>query len=269
MKTKLIIMKCITDLHVGSGDETYSFIDNEVEKDCLTKLPVIHSSGIKGALREFFENNLNKNEDDERKIEKIFGSKSKQEEERTKPGYIKFIAADLLARPVRSSKGAKPYYMVTTPSTIDKLQEWMDLVGDEDLKTTCTLSEYKQTSEEIKIEDITLTNYQTLSIHDQTIVGSSTPQEKYKNNLFVVSDNELGKIPLPVLARNELINGKSNNLWYEEIVPHESILMFPIICNNIDVAIMDAFTSKIDGQVIQFGGNASVGYGLCRLFVLG
>ena len=43
---------CITNLHVGSGDLNYNIVDNEVERDAVTGYPVIHASGLKGALRE-------------------------------------------------------------------------------------------------------------------------------------------------------------------------------------------------------------------------
>jgi len=45
---------CLTNLHVGSGDINYNIVDNEVERDPVTGLPMIHASGVKGALREYF-----------------------------------------------------------------------------------------------------------------------------------------------------------------------------------------------------------------------
>ena len=45
-------IECLTNLHVGSGEINYNIVDNEVEKDAITNLPVIHASGVKGALRD-------------------------------------------------------------------------------------------------------------------------------------------------------------------------------------------------------------------------
>ena len=60
---------CITNLHVGSGDLNYNIVDNEVERDAVTGYPVIHASGLKGALREHFS----KKKDLPFKIVDVFG----------------------------------------------------------------------------------------------------------------------------------------------------------------------------------------------------
>ncbi len=52
MNTTLLKMECLTDLHVDSGESNYNIIDNEVQKD-LNGNPTVHSSGIKGAMREY------------------------------------------------------------------------------------------------------------------------------------------------------------------------------------------------------------------------
>jgi CRISPR-associated protein Cmr4 len=69
---------------------------------------------------------------------------------------------------------------------------------------------------------------------------------------------------LPTIARNQLDNGKSNNLWYEEFVPRESIFYFIVLIPDNEENEL-----PIDGEVIQFGGNASVGYGYCKLTKVG
>ena len=54
MKAKIFVIECLTNLHVGNGDVNFNIIDNEVERDDVTGLPTINSSGFKGALRAFF-----------------------------------------------------------------------------------------------------------------------------------------------------------------------------------------------------------------------
>ena len=48
-------IECLTNLHVGSGDLNYNIIDNEVERDAVTGYPIVHASGLKGALKEHFK----------------------------------------------------------------------------------------------------------------------------------------------------------------------------------------------------------------------
>ena len=49
----IVKMKCLTNMHVGDGEENYSIIDKMVERDPVTKYPTVNASGVKGALREF------------------------------------------------------------------------------------------------------------------------------------------------------------------------------------------------------------------------
>lgn len=67
---------------------------------------------------------------------------------------------------------------------------------------------------------------------------------------------ELAK-ELPVIARNFLDNGVSKNLWYEEVVPRESVF---VACIQ---AADDTLAKALHGKVVQLGGNATVGYGYC------
>ena len=71
------------------------------------------------------------------------------------------------------------------------------------------------------------------------------------------------------MARNCLENGISKNLWYEEIVPHHTTFVFPVVVQNNETDTLKSFKSAIDGQIVQFGGNASIGYGLCLLTAVG
>ena len=57
MESKFYGLKCITNLFVGNGDNSYGIIDNQVEKDPILETPIIPSSSLKGSLRDFFENN--------------------------------------------------------------------------------------------------------------------------------------------------------------------------------------------------------------------
>jgi hypothetical protein len=89
-------------MHVGNGDVNFNIIDNEVEKDVVTNYPTINSSGVKGALREFFDNqNI-----DKACVNEIFGEPN--------AGKLKFFCADMLAVPMRASSGNEPYYLVST-----------------------------------------------------------------------------------------------------------------------------------------------------------
>ena len=75
------------------------------------------------------------------------------------------------------------------------------------------------------------------------------------------------KYPFPVLARNQLENGISNNLWYEEIVPHKSIFYLIILAPENDEEEFSDFDKALTGKgiAVQFGGNATIGYGYTKI----
>jgi CRISPR-associated protein Cmr4 len=83
--------------------------------------------------------------------------------------------------------------------------------------------------------------------------------------IYEISDKDFRKISLPVIARNHLENGISTNLWYEEVVPHESIFYVPVLSE--DSELLGKFKTDVNNKIIQFGGNASIGCGLCKVTV--
>ena len=248
MKASIIILKCITNLHVGNGEENYNLIDNEVEKDCITQYPTIHSSGIKGALREYFKTNNLSN------IEEIFGGESveKESKKQPSPGKIKFLSADLVAKPARTTAGENPYYLITTKTMIERFNYLVEEFLED--QKTVRINPKNEKIEKIEIEGI-----------QPESVWEWNPA---KESLYQIKEEEFKKIDLPVMARNKLDNGISKNLWYEEVVPHESIFAFPIIANEKDQETYKYFIDEVKDKVIQFGGNASIGYGLCKVTVL-
>lgn len=237
-------IKCLTNMHVGNGDANFNIIDNEVERDPVTKCPTINSSGVKGALREFFEV---QKDSDKTKITEIFGH-----EKGESAGRIKILSANMIAVPMRASKGDKPFYMVTTKLAIDTYNELArKLLGDGG--TIIDISPSGETTEVEGIKCDMTTGFSKLGIDKAAVMG----------------DEDFIDVGLPVVARNKLENGKSANLWYEEIVPHESVFVFFAIANDADKELLREFAGKITASVIQFGGNATVGYGLCEVTLIG
>ena len=61
-----------------------------------------------------------------------------------------------------------------------------------------------------------------------------------------------------MIARNQLENGESKNLWYEQIVPRESVFYCII-------GLGDEHSAKFDevwkDNLVQIGANATIGYG--------
>lgn len=260
MKAAVYLLKCLTNMHVGNGEESYNIIDNEVEKDVVTGNPAIYSSGVKGSLLQYFKTNK---KIDEGTIEYIFGNEYGGSV--VKEGNFKFLQAQLLARPMRVSDGDVSYAMVTTNEILQEFDKHLETFGVERNIDSLTTKENLD-------ESIFLVNEES---HIKEIEGYKT-RNSLKNiddlsklfqneNIAVTSTTMFQDVDLPVLARNCLENGKSKNLWYEEIVPHESLfyltVLYPDDCENFE-----EFNSAIDQHIVQFGGNASIGYGYTKVF---
>lgn len=240
MVAKLMKMECITNLHVGNGDVNYNIIDNEVERDPVTGYPTINSSGIKGAFREFFESRGG----DQATITAIFGGNEAGGNKKTIPGTIKFMQADLLAMPARASSGDNPYYMIAPKEGIELLQDKVAMI--ENRKLECIIDNVGK-DENKKVE--------TFPLNRKTTIAGKT--------VYILQDKQFRNIALPVMARNKLDNGISSNLWYEEVVSHHSIFTFYVISDEEDR--MSQFLNVVNGQIVQFGGNATIGYGFCKV----
>ena len=219
MKAKIFVIECLTNLHVGNGDVNFNIIDNEVERDVVTGFPTINSSGVKGALRAFFEEN------DLSNIIEIFGSENSKV---TTSGSLKFLSANLLALPIRSISGDDKPYSIHAP------------------KTAC--EDFNQMIANFQLEDVSI---EDIKGGDEEIT-------------LDVDNSCFEKYGLPVIARNSV--GEQTNLWYEEVVPHKSIFYFAVVASTSEAdGLLDVFTESVREKIIQFGANASVGYGLCKV----
>lgn len=227
MSSKLFSIEVLSNLHVGSGEINYGLVDNLIQRDPVTELPNINSSSLKGALREYFKH-IEKKEKKEKiwTVNEIFGSDPKAKDNR-KQGSVRFFEAELLAIPVRCEN--RLYKMVTSKNIIDSFVEKMKMF-------------------EISLPAHVL--YQTIGINEQDTIT----HEDFKN---YCSDAEL-----PVISRNNLENGQSANLWYEQVLPKYSILAF-VVMGEGDA--FDDFCKELDNSYLQIGANATIGYGYCRL----
>ena len=268
MESKFYGLKCITNLFVGNGDNSYGIIDNQVEKDPILETPIIPSSSLKGSLRDFFENNSDNNI----KITEIFGSDAK-ETKNTNSGSYSFFTAQLLFRPMRVSDGNFTYCLVTT---VDLMEKMIQMVSDLNGDLPCDMQkDIKKVKEKMNnLNDKYGISNKNISVEGYDLeyckedVNKLNIFEKFnlKNGVpIVILKPEIFKeIDLPIVARNQLEDGLSNNLWYEEIVPHESIFYFAIMYPDNNDSFKK-FDEELRSNIIRFGGGASIGYGYCKI----
>lgn len=278
-------LRCITNLHVGSGETNYGVIDKLIERDATTGFPCINSTGLKGAikqkfdhispvtLKEVFGSDLKRNsqtkEQKEKEQEEVKKNKGAKKEDDTQQGSCFFLSAHLLALPLRSDK--TPYFLATSPGLINGfIGLWEDLHGtpysneDELKKAKDNLfkandhngADLGQTGETV-----------TALISDNGLKSALTALLGTDRPIVILSDEKMIELAddlnLPVIARNSLEDGQSKNLWYEQVLPRESIMYFPIIWDEDRSTDFD-----LTKGTLQVGGNASVGYGFTQITLL-
>ena len=283
MKAFLYKIQCITNLHVGSGDANYSVVDNEVEKDPVLGCPIIHSSGVKGALRDFYTETKYKEEyeknkkimDDEqaqktaketaaKAARKVFGEPATKEKPNAPASdTLKFMDACLLFRPLRVKDGPSSFMQTTTVDIVNHFIRQTKAFGCIP-KGLEVLEEMSALPFKIK-EFLTSLNSDKLKVEDEETgclanrINCLDVLKTLLGNDFAIAKS-LDDYPLPVVARNKLEEKISKTLWYEEYVPHDSVFFLIVLAQ--DEKDLDWLP---DGSLVQFGGNASVGCGYTKL----
>ena len=270
MKAYLYRIDCLTNLHVGSGEENYSIVDKEVIRDSVTDEPIIPASGVKGAIRSYFQENSMLTREEKLKI---FGQEVKTGSANNDiiPGAYRFLSAYLIARPLRISTKNGTFIRTSSAALVNHLlrliQDFnIEILGKTSLQPIMERSGIYSTRSRIKIEGDEITDIPTDNEREQ-IIREFELLKSLTGDDDVALANPLNRYSLPVIARNQLDDGVSNNLWYEQYVPHQSVFYFVVLAPKDSVNT--AFDEILDGSVIQFGGNASVGYGYCKVTKVG
>lgn len=281
MKASIFEVKCITNLHIGTSGNAYGVIKNEVEKDAVLNTPMLPASGIKGALRDYWRQNKKEHE-----VE-IFGTDTK-ERDKIKKGKCKFLNAQLIFRPMRVSFGDYAYCLVTTPDLIITMLATFNAFGIKKYRgiSTETYSKkdiFSSIFEECKGDIAGIVYYPNGQIEEiegycVKTVGNKDTKNKEIEEIYkmlfelsegvpiaIVKSDIFNTIDLPIVARNHLVDGKSNNLWYEEIVPHQSRFYFITIWEAGDDELYEVMKKEICKTPVSFGGNNSVGNGYCSI----
>jgi len=273
LKHEIFLIETLTNTHVGSGDVSFGMVDNLIQKDPVTFLPVFHPSSLKGAIREHMEQYSRLSKKD---IQQIFGNeKDESENEGNIPGKVKFYEARLLTLPLRATK--KVYYHCTSPSVI---LEYLDAI-----ETFCGGGKAK--NPKYIIEGLNFDGIEFLIFEDETCLEVED-YSRYKKveikgekkklieeyldidvrNLAIFNDDifkEICEGSIPVVARNKIGEyGTSENLFYEEVLPRRSKLWFMLGFDDKD-NIYPNFRNILISDIIQFGANASIGYGVSKI----
>lgn len=292
MKTRLLFIQALTPLHPGTGQGT-GVIDLPVTREVATGIPYLPGSSLKGVLRDRCRN------ENKQDCIKLFGPETSNiSDSNSHAGALQFTDQRLLLLPVRSLSGA--FAWVTAPFVLQRLKRTLDYVDTDDapdipqpeknhaLIATGSALSIALDGDKVFLEDLDFTADKDHDLITQWAAWlgkrlfpeddeGSGWRKTFSERLCVVHDDRFSfllETATEVIARNVLDENKtSQNLWYEEALPAETILVGLMTAQRVGTDGIDqdealkAAVQLVKGPT-QLGGNATVGRGLCRLIAV-
>lgn len=242
-----------TSVHLGGG-ESLGAIDLAIQRERHTDFPMGASSGIKGAVRAWFEkasqNGILKQEPAVKdKIERAFG----QEQNSEYMGATSFSDARILLFPVRSLAGVFAY--ITCPIVLERFRRDLAVAGitanlppisaQQGKALGMTTNENKMQNNKVVLEEFVFDFDGSKDGNVKNIAdwlkSNAFPcgneyqfwKNNFENHFLIVSDDDFRdfvKFSTEVQSRVKLGEGKSSdtskggNLFYQENLPSDSVM---------------------------------------------
>ena len=302
-QAKIFYIHTITPMHVGSGSDL-GIVDMPIQREGHTNFPKIEGSGLKGSMREAFESDI-QNVDKLLKtyisfgydgtnikslpsaVQTAFEDKKNQEF----AGALGFSDARILLFPIKSAKGI--FAWATSPMVLDKFIKDLKISGNEQGFNIIENSVTNNSAINIDDGSVILEEYQiSVSKENDTqkiaeFLAEELDKEEIKEKLIILSDDDFKDfitLSTEVITRTKIDNQTgvvaNGALFTEEYLPSETImyslaLASPTMVNitqiqnlSTDDEIMKFFTETVP-NIIQIGGNATIGKGIVSIVIGG
>jgi CRISPR-associated protein Cmr4 len=306
-KSKLFFIIAETPLHPGSGGEITGLVDLPIQRERHTNFPKVEASGLKGCIREAFNDSVNIN--DKNLISLVFGPEDTEE---AYAGALAFTDARILLFPVKSLKGV--FTWITCPLVLERFKEDLRLAGEnynfsiqEEIKEgSCLISDESTIiiDDQIVLEEYTFKYEKKNEVKEisQFFAQKIFPQQqnniykfwhdKLKKDLVILSNDDFEQFvtsSTEVITRTKINDTtgtvESGALWTEEYLPQDTILYSIVMASPVRVEddakgvfkadtteeevekVIKFFESKIP-EVIQIGGNQTIGKGIAKIQIL-
>jgi CRISPR-associated protein Cmr4 len=292
-EAKAMFIYTESSLHCGSGS-SLGVVDLPIQREKYTDYPVCQASGVKGVVREWFENKYTEKDE---KVIKTFGPDFSNRGSDTEAfaGAATFTDARLLLFPVRSLNGVFAY--TTSRFALSRLKRDLEMAGvkaDWDVPAESAEkvvgvsgskiadSNNKVVLEEYAFDFESAEGVKTIA---QWIAENAIPKgseynfwrEKVKTDLLILPENafrDFVKLSTEVQARirinNETKTVDKGALFYEEALQSDSLLYSVVMTHDAANATFKAdeimkLINEIDGKRLQFGGDATIGKGIVNV----
>lgn len=288
MNARLLLIHALSPLHAGTG-QGVGVIDLPIAREKATGLPYLPGSSLKGTLRDLCQ--------DGNHCLKVFGPDTTNADAHA--GSAQFSDQRLLLLPIRSLKGTfawvtSPYLLrrlvrdvqdtpikPLLPNSVPQLQSETQCVV---ISNNCAIQMTTNNQQQVILEELDLlvdsgqkADEWAKWLAERIFPNDNTWQQMLKARLCIIHDDTLSfllETATEITARIKLLDDsktvQEGGLWYEEALPTETILSGLVVATPVKVTGMNneeifKVIEGLLGQAIQFGGNANVGRGLCRV----
>ncbi len=293
MNARLLFTHALSPLHAGTG-QGVGVIDLPIAREKATGIPYLPGSSVKGTLRDLCKDSLK---------EAVYGPDTNRADEFA--GAAQFADQRLLLLPIRSLAGTfawvtSPYLLrrfLRDVHDANPSQPALNAptVGDKKCLVVKT-GDGSQTATKLKVKvgvdyrvvledlDLELTE-DPLASEWAAALGKQIFEDVGWRRIFaerfcIVSDDVLSflldtatEITARIKLQEEAKAVQRGGLWYEEALPTETILYGLVLAtptghhknNGLDEAKIFGVVANSIETVVQLGGKATVGKGLCRL----
>lgn len=282
-RAKMLYLHALTPIHSGTG-QAAAVVDLPIAREKATGWPIVPASSLKGVLRDALHR-----EETKQWVDKAFGKDVGDSEEAGEAGALCFTDQRILCLAVRSYYGTFAY--TTCPLVLQRLQRDAQAIGAplpfqqqppvvEGMNVAVVKSSMLLKNSQVYLEDLDLSAVPSTEVEAiaEALAQVLFPQQKpdFTRRLALVSDevfNFLCETAIEVVARirlkDETKTVEQGALWYEEAVPAESLFSGAVLIADHYREEPEALWRHSNPGLIQIGGNATVGRGLCRVVIAG
>lgn len=301
MNAKLLFTHALSPLHAGTG-QGVGVIDLPIAREKATGIPYLPGSSVKGTLRDSYWGKGKGDKIKENLCYQVFGPATDNAD--AFAGSAQFTDQRLLLLPIRSLAGTfawvtSPYLLRRFMRDVLDSNPRMATFAVPDIAEKKCVVVKKNAGEQVEtklkvtvdglpkviLEDLDLDlTEDELANQWATRIGKdvfdAAWQKMFVERFCLVSDDVLSflldtatEITARIKLQEEAKTVQKGGLWYEEALPTETILYGLVLAtptghhknNGLDEAkIFDVVTNAIE-PIVQLGGKATVGKGLCCL----
>ena len=307
MTAQLLFTHALSPLHAGTG-QGVGVIDLPVAREKATGIPYLPGSSLKGTLRDSCLSRC-KNAQDEEKCERVFGPKNEEADKhagaaqftdqrllllpiRSLAGTFAWVTSPyLLQRFNRDAANAGATALEVPAVEDDKCsvaQKFTTGGQPNGEEVSCQLKLSVGGAPKVVLEDLDLTPSEDPQVSKWAqeigvfvFANDAGWQRALGERLCVVSDDVLGfllntatEVTARIKLQEDTKTVRRGGLWYEEALPTETILYGLVLATPTkqtglnEQQIFDVAKGSIQ-SMMQLGGKATVGRGLCRVLLQG